>query len=140
MRGSPAGDTFPVLDLAGAILVVEDDADCRNVLGELLELAGHSVVACGDVGAALLRARASTPSLVLVDLHLPGRDGTSLVEALAAEGPPLADVPVVLTTGSADARAVAKKLGVRVLEKPLDADRLLDLIGSLVQRPRAARP
>ncbi|GAC1606695.1 MAG: hypothetical protein NVS4B10_21190 [Myxococcales bacterium] len=119
--------------------MVEDDADCRGVLADLLELDGHAVVACGDAASALSRAREATPGLVLVDLHLPGRDGTWLVRALASEGPPLSAVPVVLTTGSPDARAVARDLGVRVLEKPFDASRLLDLVAAL-SRPPAAPP
>lgn len=123
--------------MASTILVVEDDLDCRTVLADLLDLSGYAVVCCGDALSALEVARRTPPDLALVDLHLPGRDGSWLVQALRESGPPLSTMPLVLTTGSADAREVARGLGITALLKPFDAGVLLDLIGSLVRAPRA---
>ena len=125
--------------MASTILIVEDDLDCRTVLADLLELSGYAVAAFGDAALALEAARRSPPDLAMVDLNLPGRDGAWLVQALREGGAPLSTMPVVLTTGSADARGVARSLGVHPLEKPFDAGHLLDLLDTLL-RARAALP
>jgi CheY-like chemotaxis protein len=69
--------------------------------------------------------------LVLVDFMMPDADGGWLVRSLRAEGGSLAEVPVVLTTGSSAGREIAYSLGVRSLEKPFDMNRLLELVRSL---------
>lgn len=122
-----------------SILVVEDDADCRTVLAELLELSGYRVAAFREAPAALDVARRSPPGLVMVDLHLPGRDGAWLVRELRSAGGQLASVPVLLTTGSPDARSIAESLGVVALEKPFDVERLLERVDAMISRPGEAR-
>ena len=119
-----------------AILVVEDDDDCRTVLADLLELSGYAVLACGEAHRAVEMAREHRPALVLVDFMMPDADGGWLVRSLRAEGGGLAEVPVVLTTGSSAGRAIAASLGVRSLEKPFDMNRLLELVRKLA--PSAA--
>src|SRR5215470_13805141 len=114
-----------------SILVVEDDDDCRTVLVDLLEMSGYSVLSCGEAHRAVQLAREHPPALVLVDFMMPDADGGWLVRSLRAEGGNLAEVPVVLTTGSSDGREIADALGVRSLEKPFDVNRLLDLVRAL---------
>ncbi|HYV67443.1 MAG TPA: response regulator [Myxococcales bacterium] len=114
-----------------SILVVEDDDDCRSVLVDLLEMSGYSVLSCGEAHRAVQLAREHPPALVLVDFMMPDADGGWLVRSLRAEGGNLAEVPVVLTTGSSDGREIADALGVRSLEKPFDVNRLLDLVRAL---------
>lgn len=121
----------------GSILVVEDDDDCRAVLSDLLEMDGYQVVACPNAHHAVEKAKASLPSLVLVDFMMPDADGGWVVRALRAAGGPLAEVPVVLTTGSSLGREIAERLGVRSLEKPFDVNRLLDLVRALVPQKKA---
>ena len=113
------------------ILVVEDDDDCRTVLVDLLEMSGYSVLSCGEAHRAVEMAREHQPALVLVDFMMPDADGGWLVRSLRAEGGNLADVPVVLTTGSSAGREIADSLGVRSLEKPFDVNRLLELVQTL---------
>jgi CheY-like chemotaxis protein len=117
--------------LKPSILIVEDDEDCRTVLSDLLEMSGYSVVSCGEAHRAVEMARENTPALVLVDFMMPDADGGWLVRSLRAAGGNLADVPVVLTTGSSTGREIAQTLGVRALEKPFDMNRLLELVRSL---------
>jgi len=114
-----------------SILVVEDDDDCRTVLVDLLEMSGYSVLSCGEAHRAVEMARQHQPALVLVDFMMPDADGGWLVRSLRAEGGNLADVPVVLTTGSSAGREIAHSLGVRALEKPFDMNRLLELVHPL---------
>lgn len=112
------------------ILIVEDDADCRSVLQDLLELNGYDVKTCPDAGHAVAAARAEPPALMLVDYMMPDADGGWVVQQLRDSG--LAKIPVVLTSGSNEGRDIADRLGVRSLEKPFDVNRLLDLVRSLV--------
>jgi len=118
-----------------SILVVEDDDDCRMVLADLLEMSGYSVVSCGEARRAVELAKESAPALVLVDFMMPDADGGWLVRSLRAQGGKLAQVPVVLTTGSSAGREIAESLGVRSLEKPFDMNRLLELVRALAPAP-----
>jgi len=114
-----------------SILVVEDDDDCRNVLADVLEMSGYSVLSCGEARRAVEMAREHRPALVLVDFMMPDADGGWVVRSLRAEGGDLAGVPVVLTTGSSAGREIADSLGVPSLEKPFDVNRLLQLVHAL---------
>ena len=114
------------------ILIVEDDADCRSVLQDLLELNGYTVKTCPDAGHAVAAARAAPPALMLLDYMMPDADGGWVVEQLRETGGKLAQIPNVLTTGSNEGRDIADRLGVRSLEKPFDVSRLLELVRSLV--------
>jgi CheY-like chemotaxis protein len=116
------------------ILVVEDDADCRSVLQDLLELNGYVVKTCAGAQQALDAARAAPPGLMLLDYMMPDADGEWVLQQLRKEGGALARVPVVLTTGSNEGRLIAERLGVRSLEKPFDVNRLLDLVRALVPK------
>src|SRR5437764_14013180 len=102
-----------------SILVVEDDDDCRTVLADLLEMSGYSVISCGEAHRAIELAKQSAPALVLVDFMMPDADGGWLVRSLRAQGGLLAEVPVVLTTGSSAGREIAESLCIRSLVTPL---------------------
>jgi len=114
-----------------SILVVEDDEDCRSVLVDVLEMSGYLVLSCGEARRAVEMAREHRPALVLVDFMMPDADGGWVVRSLRAAGGNLAEVPVVLTTGSSAGREIADSLGVRSLEKPFDVNRLLELVRAL---------
>ena len=120
--------------LKPTILVVEDDDDCRSVLQDLLEMSGYTVVPCEDAHRAVATAIAArpVPALLLVDFMMPGANGGWVVEQLRKQGGALAQMPVVLTTGSSAGHEIARGLGVRSLEKPFDVSRLLELVKSLV--------
>ena len=115
------------------ILIVEDDEDCRSVLQDLLELNGYEVRTCPDAGHAIAAARAAPPALMLVDYMMPDADGGWVVQQCRETGGKLAQVPIVLTTGSNEGRDIAERLGVRSLEKPFDVNRLLELVKALVK-------
>ena len=110
------------------ILVVDDDDDCRSIIADLLEMSGYAVLSCGSAQAAVDLARQHHPALVLADFIMPGADGAWLIQSLRSAGDALADVPVVLTTGSSAGREIAASLGIRALEKPFDMKLLLDVV------------
>ena len=105
------------------ILIVEDDPHGRDTLRDALEDEGYSVIVARDGHAALQQLVVARPSLMILDLLMPGMGGNALYEELQRT-PELARIPVVVTT-SDPARAPR---GVPTLAKPLELDRLLSLI------------
>ncbi|WP_373045072.1 DUF3053 family protein [Vulgatibacter sp.] len=80
----------------GEVLVVDDDADTRSLVARSLEAAGFPVALAQNGDEALLRLRVAPPSLVILDLVMPGRDGFEVLQQVRAEG---SQVPVVVLTG-----------------------------------------
>lgn len=112
------------------ILVVEDDPDIRQVLGELLADEGFEVVeaGCGDEG--LRRLHAEPFDLVVSDYSLPGKDGTAMLREAARDGC-LRGRAILMT---AHPLPVVDEW-VKLLRKPLDLDELLDEIAAAVGPP-----
>src|SRR4051812_32201072 len=64
------------------VLVVEDDDDSREVLGELIDYLGRKALLARDATEALAHVREQTPKIALIDLSLPGVDGCELARQL----------------------------------------------------------
>ncbi|MDH4283548.1 MAG: response regulator, partial [Myxococcales bacterium] len=62
------------------VLIVDDEANARNALAELLADAGYSVSTASDGRTGLLQMEQIDPDVVLTDLKMPGMDGLSLIE------------------------------------------------------------
>ena len=112
------------------ILLVEDNAEIRASLREVLELEGMTVDEAGDGAQALARLRGGpAPSLLLLDLMMPVMDGWDVLEALRGSGPDARpDLPVVVVSGVGEAFSVGARYGCEVLQKPVDIGRLLDAV------------
>ena len=133
--------TFPrattdsaVLAPAGTVLIVEDDADVREMLTALLTSEGFHAVAAEDGLEALHLLRAvrhrapKVPCLILLDLMMPRLSGHEFRRAQLGD-PTVADVPVAVMSGASDIEQRAQALGaVATLAKPIDCDLLLDLV------------
>lgn len=124
---------------AGRILIVEDDAVQAMAYSDYLARAQHVV----DVAPHLAAARAALARLrydaVVVDLHLPDGDGTTLVADLRAQG---IQTPVVVLTAdpSVDAAADAMRAGAQdYLCKPVTAERLNLTLGHLLEQQSLRR-
>jgi CheY-like chemotaxis protein len=122
----------------GPILVVEDDADIREIVEEALADEGYEVMGAADGLDALERLRAATvlPRLILLDLMMPRMNGLELREALL-KIEAWSSIPVVIV--SADANAQEKSEAMRVaglLQKPV---KLRDLV-AMVERTLPAAP
>jgi CheY-like chemotaxis protein len=114
-------------DSKKTVLVVEDDAVCREGLGIILERAGYRVLLAGDGLEAVGRVHEGlAPDLILLDMMLPIEDGWRLMERWQ-QNPVLAAVPVVIITAlDASSPEWATSLGaVTCLRKPLDIPELL---------------
>jgi two-component system OmpR family response regulator len=108
------------------ILVVEDDEDTRGAIVETLEDQGYDVVGKGDGRQAqhYLSTHAA-PACMVLDLMLPDLDGWALA-AIIRQGR-LPQVPLIVITAAGDHWGYPAP-PERVLKKPLDPHRLLDLV------------
>lgn len=113
-------------DLQGAaeaplIVVIEDEADARELAARALTRAGFSVQGAGGGEAGIALARAKAPALILLDIFLPDRTGWGVLQTLKSE-PATRDIPVVVLSVNED-RAQALSLGAAEhLTKPADRD------------------
>ena len=110
-----------------ALCVVDDDADIREVLSDVLTFAGYEVILADDGQSALdrLRARKNGCRLILLDLMMPRMNGWEFRRRQLAD-PALASIPVMLLTGAGTAAKAIDELRVEMtIEKPFDLDALL---------------
>ena len=107
------------------ISVVEDEKELREMMREALELNGYTVVTATDGQNALDQIEhVEQLCLVLLDLLMPRMNGWDFFKELRAR-PAYANVPVVVHSSA----PAAAPLGVtRVLAKPMDLTRLLDVV------------
>ncbi|MFN7134824.1 MAG: ATP-binding protein, partial [Myxococcales bacterium] len=119
-----------------SILIVEDDDDCREVLGQLLETDGFSVVTANALDVALKRLESMQPGLVLLDLRLGGSDGRAVLKHLRND-PRLAQTPVFVISGASESAAGFSWDGPERIdafyEKPLNLQRLLAHVHRLMR-------
>jgi CheY-like chemotaxis protein len=119
-----------------SILLVEDDFDLRDALIPVLEYEGHRVVGAANGREALDRLRAGAkPSLILLDLMMPGMSGTEF-RAEQLRDPALASIPVVVVSADPAAPTKAKVMGaVGCIQKPLDIDAFLAQVRQSLPEP-----
>lgn len=121
--------------LTGPILIVEDDADIRDLLAGLLQYRGYHVVCAGSGQEALTLMQDLQPCLILLDLMMPAMDGYAF-RAAQRSIPELADVPVVVTSAIPNPR-LDELDPVEVVMKPLELDDLLPVIERYCRAPQA---
>jgi two-component system chemotaxis response regulator CheY len=111
------------------ILVVDDAAFMRKVLGDALRAGGHEVVGeAADGVEALARVAELHPDLTTLDITMPEKDGLATLRELMALAPD-ARVVIVSALGQESKVLEAIKLGARdFVVKPFDAERLLGAI------------
>jgi len=124
------------------ILVADDNPTNREVLGKILERAGHTVTLAHDGEQALDAMEREPHDLVLMDRNMPVMSGVEALQALRLMTRGRPRVPVVML--SADATPEAKREALEAgadgfLAKPIEAMRLLDEVQALAARPDAAR-
>lgn len=109
------------------VLVIDDEADIRDSLKEVLVEEGYNVVVAANGRQALdLVARLPRPCAIILDLIMPVMSGIEFYTALRAR-PGCADIPVVVST-SDPARAPS---GVLIMKKPISVGRLLRTVDIL---------
>ena len=112
------------------MLIVDDDAVILRLLEVNFRLEGYDVESASRGEAALERAAANTPDIIVLDVMMPGLDGWQVCERLRA-APALADTPVVFLSARAqdDDRARGHALGVvDYVTKPFDPSELVEVV------------
>jgi two-component system CheB/CheR fusion protein len=126
---------------SGAILIVEDDADVRELLQLLLTNEGHQVTAAGDGAAALMLIDRGTcrPNLVIADYNLPnGMDGLELVTRIRDKVQH--DMSAVILTGDITTATMRRVAGQNCIQlnKPMNPKELTQVIARLLPKNDAA--
>ena len=123
--------------MADLILLVDDDADVRAVMAEVLIDVGYGILEAenGLVALALLATMKAAPCLVVLDLRMPVMGGEEFLERLS-KIEKLAKLPVIVMT-AANVRCLREGT-VRLLHKPLSLERFLAVIREYCPHPSAA--
>jgi DNA-binding response OmpR family regulator len=134
-----AGEATPAKEpkVGKRLLVVDDDASVREMLGRVLTGEGYKVWSAGSGAEALALAARERIDLALLDLNLPGQSGWDTFERLTGEHPHLG---VIIITARSNQLFTALGAGVgALLEKPLDFPTLLETVKRLLAEPVEVR-
>ena len=119
------------------ILLVEDDDDIRELLRLALESRGAVLTAVDGTRAAVAAIGVEAPDIVISDISMPGEDGHALLRKV--RGLPLTRggrIPAIALTAldSREARVASREAGFHYhLTKPVDADKLVEIVAGLVR-------
>ena len=127
--------------MALEVLVVDDEADIRELVAGVLEDEGYAVRTAATSDAALDAIEERRPSLVLLDVWLQGSklDGLQILEEIKRRDPTL---PVIMISGHGNldtAVAAVREGAVDFIEKPFEAGRLIHLVGRATETERLKR-
>lgn len=118
------------------VLVVDDDEDLLEVLRDVIESEGFSVLTARDGEAALELLRSGArPCLILLDLKMPGMDGREFRDRQLSD-PRFASIPVVGFTGLWKGEEIAHRLALSsFLRKPVKLHQLLETVAHYCSDP-----
>jgi two-component system, NtrC family, nitrogen regulation response regulator NtrX len=127
--------------MALEVLVVDDEADIRELVAGVLEDEGYAVRTAADSSSALEAIEDRRPSLVLLDVWLQGSrlDGLQVLEQVKSRDPTL---PVIMISGHGNldtAVAAIREGALDFIEKPFEAGKLLHLVGRATETDRLRR-
>lgn len=123
------------------ILVVDDEADIRHLIAEILRDEGYSCREADSSEAALAALEGRIPDLIVLDIWLQGSgmDGLALLELVKAQNP---ELPVIMISGHADIETAVNAIkngAYDFIEKPFKADRLLLMAERAIDSARLRR-
>ena len=114
-----------IRDAVSSVAIVDDEADIRMALSQMLELEHFTPIGFSSAENVLAHIDASFPGIVIADLRMPGLDGSGLFNRLVRCDP---DLPVIMMSGHGDiATAVdlVRRGAYDFLAKPFDVDALI---------------
>jgi len=122
-----------------SVLVIDDEAPIRLLCRVNLEAEGMTVLEAADGPTGLQVARDHDPSVILLDVMMPGLDGWQVAEELL-DDPATRGIPIIFLTARAELRDKARGLdvgGIDYVTKPFNPIELASLVQDLVDRLRA---
>ena len=109
------------------VLVIDDDMTARELIADHLRQAGFAVITAAGGRDGLKLAKECRPIAITLDVIMPDIDGWTVLAALRGD-PELADTPVIMTTVVDEQRHGMTLGAVGYLTKPIDRDKLIELI------------
>ena len=127
--------------MTSEILIVDDEADIRELVSGILNDEGYDTRVAGDSDSALTAIEARRPGLIVLDIWLQGSrlDGLELLDVIHERHP---DLPVVIISGHGNvetAVSAIKKGAYDFIEKPFKADRLILIVRRAIEASRLRR-
>jgi CheY-like chemotaxis protein len=119
------------------VLVVDDEADGRRLIGKVLADVGARTIAAGSVREAMTALEIESPQILISDIGMPDEDGLDLIRQVRDAGYTAQQLPAVALTAFANKDHVDSALlcGFQVhIRKPVDAYELITLVASLAGR------
>lgn len=123
----------------GCILVADDDPQLRKLVQRNLELAGYKVVVAADGEAALNLAQSEKPDLIVLDILMPGLDGTEVCRRVRE----FTTAPIIMLTALDDQKDKVAGLDAGAddyLTKPFGSEELLARVRAQLRRARTYTP
>ena len=115
--------------MAATILIVDDEPDIRELIGEILADEDYVPVLASCAAEARERRIESDPDLILLDVWMPDSDGISLLREWREQDAPLCPVVMISGHGSVEAAVEATRFGASdFIEKPVSIARLLNTV------------
>ena len=129
MNMAPCGDTSP----SSKVLLVEDDDELRDIVGDILEASGYDVVPGGNGKQAIeyLNSGGECPSVIVLDLMMPILSGWECLRAIKQDDR-LSLIPVIVLTALRRDRLPG---AAAILKKPFSVADLLDAVGLFARPP-----
>jgi len=122
------------------ILLMDDDAYMRELMGLHLSNAGYDVLVAEDAIVAGHLVLEKSPDLILADIEMPFMNGLEFVQALRADHS-VSHTPVIFVSSRDDLEDLAKSFGaVAFLKKPVLADQLLAAVAQEINAGITVRP
>ncbi len=129
--GIEVPDGEGVASRGDVILVIDDDPDARELMTRTLTNAGHIVVTAASGQEGVAEASRVKPSLITLDIHMPGQDGWKTIQALKDDDV-LSSIPVVMVSVEVDRQRGFALGAIDSLAKPVDRTQLLRIVDRYV--------
>ena len=125
------------------VLCVEDEAELRNTLEEILQEEGFAVASAANGAEGLRTMEAFNPDVVITDWLMPVMNGIDMIRAMRAEGSRFCKTPAIMVSAYAGRAEIDEALAMgacHYLTKPYDFDALLVSINNFAARAGIAKP
>ncbi|MFP3951692.1 MAG: response regulator [Candidatus Bathyarchaeia archaeon] len=117
------------------VLIVDDEADIRNLGEMMLSDKGYEVITAKNAGEAITKAEEESPDIILMDIVMPGRNGFDACKILKFK-PSTKEIPVIMFSalGRDVDKRMAREAGAEdYINKPFNAEKLVKIIEKNIQ-------
>lgn len=121
------------------VMIVDDEYALRELLGQMLELAGYAVIEAVHGGDALMKLEETLPDAMILDVMMPQMDGITLCKHLRADAE-TADLPIIMLSGKTQKSAIEEGLAAGAncyLCKPVSFDELISNLRQVLPKATA---